>query len=184
MLKIITPPQRGIDDPIMFIDSTDDAIDHERIVGEQLRLGTIADRPHPATQWFRGEYGFSLEAPLTVPEELRKDGEPATATISHWFKPAALPAYFELRVLTALEWEQATHRLEVADLEVCRRAIVRVHNVDDGTGSPVTIEPPRKLGLITQEWMDALSFTDRDVIGRIAWGVERMKAGHGAEGKP
>ena len=181
MLRITTtPPQRSVDDPALYIAPGDAAWDFQRIVDE---LPALAGATHPRNLWLRGESGYSRDALITLPEALRTQDGPESVTISHWLRQGALPTMFELRVLSALEWEAATYREDRQAVEICRRAIVRVHNVDDGSGSPATIEPPREHGLITIAWMDALSLADRDAIPRIAEAAAALGRGVNGAGK-
>lgn len=182
MLRITTtPPQRSVDDPALFIHPTDPAWNIPMILDELPKLGGAT---HPRNIWLRGESGYSREAEITLPEALRKPDGPAVVEISHWLLPNAVPTMFELRVLSALEWEAATYLDNRQAVEICRRAIVRVHNVDDGSGTPKTIEPPREHGLITIAWMDALSLADRDAIPRIAEAAANLGRGVNGAGKP
>lgn len=187
MLRITTtPPQRSVDDPALFILFTDPAWNTPMILDELTRLGPDdGDGPrHPRNIWLGGASGYSREAEITLPEILRRPDGPAVVKISHWLLPDAVPTMFELRALSALEWETATYLSDRRTVEICRRAIVRVHNIDDGSGTPQTIEPPRENGLITLAWMDALSLADRGAIPRIAEAAANLGRGVNGAGKP
>jgi hypothetical protein len=204
MLKL-QPPQNHIDDLAEWIDPRDPAWDNDRVEAEREKLADHAEAglaedasdedrktarkkacdKHPISVWYTGACAYSHDAPLTVPEALRQDGEPATVTIRDYL--TGTPTCFVLRNLDARSFARAmktaTDKDKDWNMELVRRGLVKITGVEGPDGEETELVPERKNGLITWPWMDALSRADRHLFTKLGGAIYAFNEGSGARGK-
>lgn len=133
------PPQHSADATPIFIASSDDAWDKDRVARERAALPK-GDR-HPLDDYYAGRTRFDLDAPLTLSGQ--------TVTIRDYLREGAAPTVFRLRRVTGLERQQAkaafqdkgeaaADRRLTALWKLARAGVVEV--VDGFDGKPWDIE--------------------------------------------
>lgn len=185
MLRL-TPPAHSVDDVPTWICGTDPAWDFERIKADRAKLGdNIA--AHPVEVYYSGSTRYSLEAKITMPEVLRGPDGPALVTVEHYLLPGKRPTRFEMRQLGARDWAIASRALEEQGcLEFAKRGLVRVCDMLGDDGKPSTVTPPRNDDGVLDEWLNAVSRSDRHLLGALGIAVLNLSKNEvaGAEGKP
>jgi hypothetical protein len=188
MLRITqTPPAHSVDDVPTWIAPGDPAWDHLRIDAERELLGDDVSG-HPFYVYYSAATRYSLDAKMTVPEVLRKQGGPMLVTMDEYVLPDMRPTRFELRSLGGRDWAIAQKLLDSqGTFEFARRGLVRVCDAEGPDGKPITIDPPRDGdGGISEAWLDMVSAGDRQLLQRLGSAVLTLSLNRVAvaEGKP
>lgn len=217
MLNLNQPPQHSPDDEIVWVFHMDPCWDSDRVKRERdilrdaccakpepvkddddrrtkeayekaVKARAEASSNHPVVRWRARATRFSLDAPLTVPEELRTPDGPATVTIAEYWTSA--PTQFILRDLSArhLREVEALHGTPAWCVEVVKRGLGHVLEPESSEpGAAVTrIDPPRDAaGLILEEWIDKLDRRQRLLLEYMAQDIFALRVlGGDATGKP
>jgi len=186
MLKITqSPPAHSVDDVPTYIAGNDTAWDIERIKADRAKLPDGVK--HPLDVYYECGTRYSLDALITVPEQLREPDGPDSVTVSHYMLPKARPTRFELRSVGGRDWQIAYRAFDTqGPYEFAKRGLVRVCDVEGPEGKPTTFTPQRDADGIVDAWLDDVSRTDRHLLDGIGLAVFRLSKNEvgGVEGKP
>lgn len=180
------PPSHSVDDVPTWICGTDPAWDMAKIKADREKIGDNL-AAHPVEIYYSGATRYSLDAKITMPDVLRGHDGPATVTVEHYMLPGKRPTRFEMRALGARDWAIASRDLEaVGFLEFAKRGLVRVCDVAGEDGKPTTIVPPSDADGVADAWLDAVSRSDRHLLGGLGVAVFNLSKNEVAvaEGKP